>query len=146
MVGFTQLVGCRATTVRGVELNAVQFSWMGPTGNTLINNTRVAILPKRQHQNNFSSEVLFDYLREGDQGVYTCTVVILNARVSASLNTLPSELAHIIECKMQYDDYTYVIGLAKTGHVGTNFTGHHPSLYRSYLSAGTEYLHTVISS
>ena len=34
----------------------------------------------------------------------------------------------------------YVTGPAKTGHVGTNYT---PSLYRSYLSIGTEYLHSV---
>ena len=34
----------------------------------------------------------------------------------------------------------FVIGPAKTGHVGTNYT---PSHYRSYLSIGTEYLHSV---
>ena len=33
-----------------------------------------------------------------------------------------------------------VTGPAKTGHVGTNYT---MSLYRSYLSAGTEYLNFV---
>ena len=34
----------------------------------------------------------------------------------------------------------YVTGPAKTGHVGTNYT---LSLYRSYLSTGTEYLHSI---
>ena len=34
----------------------------------------------------------------------------------------------------------YVTGPAKTGHVGTNYT---PSLYRSYLSTGIVYLHSV---
>ena len=35
---------------------------------------------------------------------------------------------------------TYVTGPAKTGHVGTNYT---PSLYRSYLSPGIVFLHSV---
>ena len=34
----------------------------------------------------------------------------------------------------------FVTGPAKTGHVGTNYT---PSLYRSYLSTGIVYLHSV---
>ena len=34
----------------------------------------------------------------------------------------------------------YVTGPAKTGHVGTNYT---PSLYRSYLSPGIVFLHSV---
>ncbi|XP_065904759.1 cell adhesion molecule DSCAML1-like isoform X2 [Dysidea avara] len=89
MVGFTQLIGCRATTHKGVELNAVQFSWTGPTGNTITNTSRMTIFPPYQHLNNFSSELLFKYLREGDQGVYTCTVVILNARASGSFNIDP---------------------------------------------------------
>ena len=84
-----QLIGCTATTVIGVELDAVQFIWTGPIGNTIVNNTRKTILPKHQHQNNFSSEVLFEYLTEEDKGMYTCTVVILDARVSASLNVAP---------------------------------------------------------
>ena len=83
---FTQLIGCKATTVKGVELNAVNFNWTGPTGNAITNNSRVAILPKYQLQNNFSSELLFDHLSEEDQGNYTCTVVILNARASVFLN------------------------------------------------------------
>ena len=36
--------------------------------------------------------------------------------------------------------FTIVTGPAETGHVGTNYT---MSLYRSYLSAGTEYLYFV---
>jgi len=93
-VGFAQLIGCRATTIRGVELNAAQFSWTGPTGNTITNTTRVVIYPTYQRLNNFSSELLFHYLREGDQGVYTCTVSILNTRASRSfdIDPLPSEL------------------------------------------------------
>ena len=35
----------------------------------------------------------------------------------------------------------YVTGPANTGHVGTNYT---PSLYRSYLSIGKAYFHSVI--
>ena len=103
MVGFTQLIGCRATTHKGVELNAVQFSWTGPTGNTITNTSRMTIFPPYQHLNNFSSELLFKYLREGDQGVYTCTVVILNARASGSftIDPLPSELTYnTVSCSM----------------------------------------------
>ena len=36
----------------------------------------------------------------------------------------------------------YVTGLAKTGHVGTNYT---LSLWRSYLSTGTQHFHSVTS-
>jgi len=97
MVGFTQLIGCRATTIRGVKLNAVQFNWTGPTGNTITNTTRMVIFPEYQRLNNFSSELLFHYLREGDQGLYTCTVGILNTRASGSFNIdpLPSELTSV---------------------------------------------------
>ena len=35
---------------------------------------------------------------------------------------------------------SYVTGPAKTGHVGTNYT---QSLYRSYLSIGNVYFHSV---
>ena len=34
----------------------------------------------------------------------------------------------------------YVTGLAKTGHLGTNYTLSHE---RSYLSIGTDYVHSV---
>ena len=36
--------------------------------------------------------------------------------------------------------FAFVTGPAKTGHVGTNYTLSH---YRSYLSTGTEYFHSV---
>ena len=39
-----------------------------------------------------------------------------------------------------HKSYHNVTGPAKTGHLGTNYT---PSLYRSYLSTETEYLHSV---
>ena len=95
MNDFTRLIGCRATTVIGVELNSIQFSWTGPSGNVITNTTRVSLLPKHQHQNNFSSEVLFDYITEGDQGIYTCTVTILDVRLSASLNVVPLILSEL---------------------------------------------------
>ena len=95
MNDFTQLIGCRATTVIGVELNAIKFSWTGPSGNAITNTTRVSLLPKYQHLNNFSSEVLFDYITEGDQGIYTCTVTILDVRLSASLNVVPLILSEL---------------------------------------------------
>ena len=45
-------------------------------------------------------------------------------------------------CSMLLGTYyaQIVTGPAKTGHVGTNYT---PSLYRSYLSTGIVYLHSV---
>ena len=70
-------------------MDAVQFIWTGPIGNAIVNNARKTILRKYQHQNNFSSEVLFEYRTEEDKGMYTCTVAILDVRVSASLYVAP---------------------------------------------------------
>ena len=49
---------------------------------------------------------------------------------------MESSVINIILCIL----YNYVTWPAKIGHVGTSYT---PSLYRSYLSTGIVYLHSV---
>jgi len=66
---------------------------MGPGGNILTNDSIVAISPTSSGDNNYTSSVQFTYLMEGDNGIYTCNVMILETNESASvvLETLTSE-------------------------------------------------------
>ena len=97
-VGYLQLIGCRVALIRGVELSDVKFTWTGPTGSTITNTSRVTIslpyLIQNGYHDGYHGDLRFEYLREGDEGVYTCTVAILNTTRSASLNIdpLPSRL------------------------------------------------------
>ena len=82
MVGSPQDVQCIVSTVSGVELNSVMISWMGPGGESIINDSRVTISPTTSSGNNYTSSLQFTYLTEGDEGVYTCNVTILETKIS----------------------------------------------------------------
>ena len=79
MVGSPQDIQCIVSTVSGVELNSVMISWMGPGGKSITNDSRVTISPTTFSGNNFTSSLQFTYLMEGDEGMYTCNVMILEA-------------------------------------------------------------------
>ena len=79
MVGSPQNIQCIVSTVSGVELSSVMISWMGPGGESITNDSRVTISPTTSSGNNFISSLQFTYLMEGDEGVYTCNVMILEA-------------------------------------------------------------------
>ena len=66
---------------------------MGPGGDTVTNDSRVTINPTTSSGNDFMSTLNFTYLMEGDEGNYTCNVMILETSGSASveLQTLTSE-------------------------------------------------------
>ena len=70
------------STVSGVELSSVMISWMGPGGDTIRNDSRVIVIPTTSIGNNYISTLEFTYLMEGDEGIYTCDVMILETRVS----------------------------------------------------------------
>ena len=82
MVGSPQDIQCIVSTVSGVELSSVMISWMGPGGESITNDSRVTIGPTTSSGNNYTSYLQFTYLMEGDEGMYTCDVMILEATIS----------------------------------------------------------------
>ena len=85
MVGSPQDIQCIVSTVSGVELNSVMISWMGPRGESITNDSRVTINPTTSNGNNYTSSLQFTYLMEGDEGMYTCNVMILGTKNFTSL-------------------------------------------------------------
>ena len=85
MVGSPQDIDCIVnTTIPGVS--SVSVSWTGPGGVLIMNNTnRVTISPTTSSGNIFTSSLQFDYLMEGDEGNYTCNVMILDANTNQSI-------------------------------------------------------------
>ena len=69
------------------------INWMGPGGDTITNDSRVAIKPTTSSGNNYTSSIQFSYLMKGDEGTYMCNVMILETSGSASvvLETLTSK-------------------------------------------------------
>ena len=82
MVGSPQGIHCIVGTVSGVELSSVMISWMGPGGEPITNDSRVTISPTTSSGNNYTSSLQFTYLMEGDEGMYTCNVMILETSVA----------------------------------------------------------------
>ena len=78
MVGSPQDIQCIVSTVSGVELSSVMISWMGPGGESITNDSRVTISPTTSSGNNYTSSLQFTYLMEGDEGMYTFSVTILD--------------------------------------------------------------------
>ena len=94
MVGSTQVINCTISTVSGVEYSSVMISWMGPGGNFNATNGRVSIGSVTAGGNNmYTRSLQFTYLMEGDEGAYTCNVIILetNGSQSAELQSLTSK-------------------------------------------------------
>ena len=94
MVGSPQDIQCIVSTVNGVELSSVIISWIGPGGESITNDIRVTISPTTSSGNNYTSSLQFTYLMEGDEGMYTCNVTILETSASNSIHiqTLPGKL------------------------------------------------------
>ena len=82
MVGSPKDIQCIVSTVSGVELSSVMISWMGPGGESITNDSRVTISPTTSSGNNYTSNLQFTYLMEGDEGMYTCNVMILETNAS----------------------------------------------------------------
>ena len=86
MVGSPQDIQCIVSTISGVELSSVMISWIGPEGKPITNDSRVTISPTTSYgANNYTSSLQFTYLMEGDEGMYTCNVMILETKTSYSL-------------------------------------------------------------
>ena len=90
MVGSPQVINCTVSTVSGVESSSVMISWMGPGGNIDATNGRVSIGSVTAGDNNMYTRSLhFTYLMEGDEGTYTCNVMILETNGSQSVELGP---------------------------------------------------------
>ena len=88
MVGSPRIINCTVNTTDGVESSSVMISWMGPGGAIITTNDsdRVTVRSVTDDGNNvYSSSLRFDYLMEGDEGNYTCNVMILDTSVSQSV-------------------------------------------------------------
>ena len=83
IVGNREVVTCTVSGAVGVNLGSVMISWTGP-GGANITNSRVTIGPTTSSGNNFLSTLRFEFLMEGDEGIYTCNVNILNTTVSGT--------------------------------------------------------------
>ena len=77
MVGSPQEILCTVSTVSGVELSSIMINWIGPGGGTITNDSRVTISPTISVNNDYISTLEFTYLTEGDEGAYTCAVMLL---------------------------------------------------------------------
>ena len=82
-VGSPLGIQCIVTTVSGVEVSSVMISWMGSNGNNITDTSRIIVNPVTSFGNNYTSGLHFIYLKEGDEGMYTCNVTILDNTQSA---------------------------------------------------------------
>ena len=97
VVGRPQTVDCTVSTVSGVESSSVMISWMGPGRSITTTNGRVSIGSVTDDGNNmYTRSLQFTYLMEGDEGTYTCNVIILDTSGSQSyvLGSLMCKLLH----------------------------------------------------
>ena len=99
-MGSPQVISCIVSTVSGVESSSVMISWMGPGGGSIMNDSRVTISPTTSSGNTYTSSLQFTYLMEGDEGTYTCNVMILETSESQSvgLQSLTSKLSPLTYC------------------------------------------------
>ena len=84
IVGNTEVVTCTVSGAVGVNLSSVMINWTGPGGADIIPDDRVTIGPTTSNGNNFLSTLRFEFLMEGDDGIYTCNVTILDTSGSGT--------------------------------------------------------------
>ena len=84
MVGSPLVINCTVSTVSGVESSSVMISWMAG-GGSIMNDSRLTISPTTSSGNNYTSNLQFTYLMEGEEGTYTCNVTVLDTIVTQSI-------------------------------------------------------------
>ena len=112
-MGSPQVINCTVSTVNGVKFSLVMISWMGPGRSSIISDSRVTISPTTSSDNNYTSSLQFSYLMEGDEGTYTCNVMILetNGSQSVELEPLLCESSCIIALKVIKNDYIHTLDM-----------------------------------
>ena len=100
------------STVSGVESSSVMISWMGP-GGVITNDSRVTISPTTSSGNTYTSSLQFTYLMEGDEGTYTCNVIILETSGSqlVTLQSLISKFLLSTHMRMYVHIYVFLVSL-----------------------------------
>ena len=88
VVGNPQDINCTVNTVSGVESSSVMISWIRPGGDTVMSNARITVNPTTSRGNAYTSNLQFAQLMEGDEGTYTCNVMILDTSESQSVALL----------------------------------------------------------
>ena len=121
-MGSPQVINCTVNTISGVESSSIMISWMGP-GGIITSGSRVTISPTTSSGNTYTSSLQFTYLMEGDEGTYTCNVMILETSGSQSveLQSLISKFNSSIHYIIRS---LYVTVHAKTSHVRTRIKIH----------------------
>ena len=115
MVGDHLQINCIVTTISGVERDDVIIVWSGPPGEGSAEGPINSVLGGRVTfpsevtnggGNNFTSALNISYVMEGDEGTYTCDVMILNATGtdSVEIGNLPSQFV-----VYYYYDILYVL-------------------------------------
>ena len=84
-MGSFLVINCTINTVSGVNLNSVLTSWKRSGGNPVTTDCRVTISLVSSGGNTYTSSLQFGYLMKGDEGTYTCNVMILEASGSQSV-------------------------------------------------------------
>ena len=107
-VGISVDIVCIVSAVSGVESSSVLISWTGPAGGAIINDSRVSITSTTSSGNNYTSSVQFTYLMEGDEGTYTCNVMILETSESSSY-VLLSLISKLLFCVMSKHEISIAI-------------------------------------
>ena len=65
-----------------MDISSVSFRWMLIGGGPITNNSRVSISLTTFNGSDFTTTLQFDYITEEDDGIYVCTVMILETDVS----------------------------------------------------------------
>ena len=114
MVGSPQDIQCIVSTVSGVELSSVIISWMGPGEESITNDSRVIISPITSSGNNYTNSLQFTYLMEGDDGMYTINVTILDTSISKTieLNNIISKLCNLFKGVIYNDINIFLVYLS----------------------------------
>ena len=109
MVGSPQDIQCIVSTGSGVESSLVMIGWMGPGGESMTNDSRVTISPTTSNGDNYTSSLQFTYLTEGDEGIYTCNVTILETRGSSAVELKPNGdyliYVYCYSCKILFNHF-----------------------------------------
>ena len=91
-MGSPQVINGTVSIVSGVESSSVIINWMGPGGDRITTNCRVAIshleTKTTSVNDTYTSSLKFDYLVKGDEGMYTCDVMVLKTSRSISVQML----------------------------------------------------------
>ena len=106
-MGSSLNIQCTVSTVSGVESSEVMINWFIPEGSIDETNGRVSVGSVTDKGNNtYTSSLQFDYLMEGDEGLYSCRVTIrvtgVQVAISGSLHSLTSKCvcpcSHVCVC------------------------------------------------